>query len=78
MNKPTVFEPITSSELTQERKKLKISMASACRICRIPYRTWQNWENGSRPTPTFAMTLIEFLQYKVSAVKKSDKKENYA
>ena len=78
MNKPTVFEPITSSELTQERKKLKISMASASRICRIPYRTWQNWENGSRPTPTFAMTLIEFLQYKVSAVKKSDKKENYA
>lgn len=66
MIKQTVFEPITSLELAQEREKLGISMAEACRICRVPYRTWQNWENGSRPTPTFAMTLIEFLQYKVN------------
>ena len=66
MIKEPVFTDISNQELKRERKNIGVSMAEACRICRVPYRTWQNWENGSRPTPTFALTLIEFLRYKAS------------
>lgn len=56
----------TPAELIKARNELGLSMAEASRLCRIPYRTWQNWEHGSRPMPSYALTLIEYLKMTIN------------
>ena len=57
---------VTADGLKKARQKLGLSMADASRIARVKYRTWQNWESGTRPMPTYARTLIEYLEIKLA------------
>jgi len=51
--------------LRTERQKLDLSMAEAARRCRVPYRTWQDWELGNSKIPSLAETMIDFLKMTV-------------
>lgn len=42
------------------REKYKMTMKQAAELVGIPYRTWQNWEDGSRKCPEYVEKLIEF------------------
>lgn len=50
----------------QELKELRISagltMADAHRLFKVPYRTWQNWENGDRRVPPMAGVILEMYR----------------
>ena len=50
---------MTSQKLKTLRKSAGLTMASASRLFRTPYRTWQNWENGSRRVPPMAGVILE-------------------
>ena len=44
-----------TTELRMLRKKLGIKMIEAARLAGTPYRSWQDWETGHRPTPGLAL-----------------------
>lgn len=46
--------------IKETREELGMNMKQAAEIVGIPYRTWQNWENGSRKCPEYLEKLIEF------------------
>lgn len=42
------------------REERGLNMKQAAEGIGIPYRTWQNWENGSRKCPEYLERLIRF------------------
>lgn len=55
---------MTASELKELRQSTDLSMAECCRLFRTPYRTWQNWENGSRRVPPMAGEILKLYKEK--------------
>lgn len=53
---------MTPNELKTLRKSAGLTMASASRLFKTPYRTWQNWENGSRRVPPMAGVILELYK----------------
>ena len=53
---------MTPESLRNKREKLGLTMTQASSICRVPYKTWQNWENGRRPVPEHAVVFIEYMK----------------
>lgn len=49
----------TSQELRDARKAAGLSMAEAARLTETPYRTWQNWEDGTRRVPGWPFPWLE-------------------
>lgn len=56
---------MTAAKLRRLRKDAGLTMADASRLFKVPYRTWQNWENGNRRVPPMAGVILEL--YKKSA-----------
>ena len=50
------------AELRQLRKDAGLTMADASRLFQVPYRTWQNWENGDRRVPPLAGVILELYK----------------
>lgn len=48
------------SKLKEYREAHGMTMTKAAAIAGIPYRTWQNWENGTRNCPEYIEKLIIF------------------
>jgi len=48
--------------LRSERKKLGLTMTQASALCHVPYKTWQNWENGRRPIPAHVVVFIDYIR----------------
>ena len=59
-------------ELTQLRKDAGLTMASAARLFMVPYRTWQNWENGSRRVPPMAGVVLELYKKSLAVADSGD------
>ena len=38
-------------------------MAAASRRCKIPYRTWQAWEDGTNRVPNYAFCFLFYLRH---------------
>jgi len=53
---------MTPSELKELRESAKLSRAAACRLFKVPYRTWQNWENGSRRVPPMVGEILKLYK----------------
>lgn len=53
---------MTASELKELRESTGLTMADAHRLFKVPYRTWQNWENGSRRVPPMAGVILEMYK----------------
>lgn len=53
---------MTASELKELRKSADLTMADAARLFQVPYRTWQNWENGDRRVPPMAGVILEMYK----------------
>ena len=45
-------------------------MADVSRLFKVPYRTWQNWENGDRRVPPMAGEILKLYR-------KSRRREGY-
>jgi len=54
---------MTAEQFRNSRKELGLSMAAASRRCKIPYRTWQDWELGNRPVPDHAFCFLFYLRH---------------
>jgi len=52
----------TAEELEEKREEAGVSMAKAARLSETPYRTWQNWENGSRRVPGWVFSWLEMYK----------------
>lgn len=53
------------SKLKQIREEMGLTRTKAAEVVGVPYRTWQNWEDGSRQCPEYVERLIIFyLQHK--------------
>ena len=44
------------------RKETGHTQASAWNVCDVNRRTWQYWEDGGRPLPSYAKVFIFYLQ----------------
>ena len=49
-------------ELREIRKSAGLTMADASRLFQVPYRTWQNWENGDRRVPPMAGVILNLYR----------------
>ena len=54
---------MTAEEFRDNRKALGLSMAAASRRCKVPYRTWQDWELGNSPVPNYAFCFLFYLRH---------------
>lgn len=48
-----------SQLLRQWRKQFKLSQVSACKFLRVPYRTYQDWENEQRNPKQLTREAVE-------------------
>ena len=55
---------MTPSELKELRESADLTMADASRLFKVPYRTWQNWENGERRVPPIAGEILKLYKEK--------------
>lgn len=46
--------------IKEMREAVGLNMTELSELLGIPYRTIQNWENGSRSCPEYVLQLIEF------------------
>jgi DNA-binding transcriptional regulator YiaG len=53
-----------ASELKELRQSTDLSMADVSRLFKVPYRTWQNWENGERRVPPMAGEILKLYKEK--------------
>ena len=58
---------MTAEELRELRESTGLSRAEACRLFKTPYRTFQNWENGSRRVPPMVGELLKLYKEKESS-----------
>jgi DNA-binding transcriptional regulator YiaG len=54
---------IPAEEFREARKVLGLSMAAASRRCKVPYRTWQQWEDGTNRVPNYAFCFLFYLRH---------------
>ena len=54
---------MTAEEFRDSRKALGLSMAAASRRCKVPYRTWQAWEDGTNRVPNYAFCFLFYLRH---------------
>ena len=54
---------MTAEEFRNSRKALGLSMAAASRRCKVPYRTWQQWEDGTNRVPNYAFCFLFYLKH---------------
>ena len=60
---PNLKNLMTAEEFRDSRKALGLSMAAASRRCKIPYRTWQSWEDGTNRVPNYAHCFLFYLRH---------------
>jgi len=53
---------MTAEEFREASKKLGLTMAEAAKRCKVPYRTWQDWELGNSPVPAHAFCFLYYLR----------------
>jgi len=54
---------MTAEQFRDSRKELGLSMAAASRRCKVPYRTWQAWEDGTNRVPNYAFCFLFYLKH---------------
>ena len=58
-----------AGQISKKRKELGYSMKEVSTLLGIPYRTWQDWESGQRPCPSYTEKLIiYYLDHEVEAL----------
>lgn len=62
--KPETPPPLSAKELREARTEMGLTRAEAARQVLVNYRTWQNWERGERPVPSYVRILLEYLRIK--------------
>ena len=68
---------MTPSELKELRQSAGLTMADAHHLFKVPYRTWQNWENGDRRVPPMAGEILKLYKEKCDGdLKKESEGDN--
>lgn len=57
-------------------RKSNMNLTEFSNYFKIPYRTVQNWENGSRTPPKYIIDLMEYKLISEKIIEKEDKKMN--